>query len=177
MRSIYDEWTRAPHEFQDLAVEDRKQAVLVSYLNGKATADDTVREWIKSLTYTENHVDELPWFLLIDAAKEFPQAHRKLVELIALVAQLPTTEEVDGGEFWLHIPEFLVLLRDAHNGKGSVFAFVSYRELTVMSCIAVSTIMTSKAPIYERRYINLSAFIAHVWHHQHGDWTIWAMEQ
>ena len=138
MRSIYDEWTRALHEFEDHAVENRKQAVLVSYLNGKATADNTVREWIKRLTYTENYSDELPWVLLIDAAKEFPQAHRKLMELVDLVAQLPTTEEVDGGRFWLSIPEFIEELRDVYNSKGSVFAFVSYRELT--SCHVLQSV-------------------------------------
>ena len=149
MRSIYDDWVRAPNLLMELADQDRRQAVLVSYLNGKATADETVREWIRSLTYTKCHyrADELPWELLIDAAKEFPETHRKLVELVDLVAQLPTTEDEDKGEWWLYTfaPEFPILLRDAHNRKGSVFAFVSYGELTVMSCLqTVQSTLTSR---------------------------------
>ena len=49
-----------------------------------------------------------------------------------------------------------------------------------MSCIAVSessSMSTYTTPTNDRRYINLTAFIAHMWHHQHGDWTNWAMEQ
>lgn len=177
MASIYDHWERPLHEFEDHAAELRKQAVLVSYLNGKATADDTVRGWIKQLTNSEDCSAELPWGLFIDAAQEFPQAHRNLMELIDLVAQLPTTEEGNVGRLRPSIPEFMSNLDDAFNGKGSDFAFVNYRELT--SGIAV--VQSGSLDIYsatdnDRHYINICAFIAHVWHQQHGDWTNWAME-
>ena len=130
MSSIYDSWERGLRQEDDDAAQLQKQAALVSYLNGSITADEVAHEWTKQLTDSENCSDELPWGFLIDAAEEFPQAHHKLVELLDVVAQLPTTGEGIAGKLRSDIPELMSELCDAFSGKSNVFAFVSYRELT-----------------------------------------------
>ena len=177
MASIYDSWKRGLRREDDDAARLQKQAALVSYLNGTITADEVVHEWTNQLTDSENCSAELPWDLLIDAAEEFPQAHHKLVELLDVVAQLPTTGQGNAGKLRLNIAELMFDLRDTFSGKSNVFAFVNYPELTSYIAGSESASLSSHSTTTdEHHYINICAFIARVWHHQHEDWTNWAMQ-
>ncbi len=120
MASLYDNWMRGLLEEDDDAAGPQEQAALLSYLNGTTTADEAAHEWTKQVTESENSSAELTWSLLIDAAEEFPQAHHRLVELLDVIAQLPTAE---GNErkFGGDLPELVFELRDTFSGKSSVF--------------------------------------------------------
>lgn len=130
MASIYDSWKRE----DDDAAQIQQQAALVSYLNGTITADEVVHEWTKQLTDSENCSAELPWDLLIDAVEEFPQAHHKLVEVLDVVAQLPTTGEGNAGKLGLTIPELMFDLHEAFSGKSNVCCVCQLPRADVMYC-------------------------------------------
>ena len=120
MASLYDNWMRGLLEEDDDPAGPQEQAALLSYLHGTTTADEAAHEWMKQVTESENSSGELTWSLLIDAAEEFPQAHHRLVELLDVIAKLPTTEGSER-KFGGDIPELVFELRDTFSGKSSVF--------------------------------------------------------
>ena len=120
MASIYDNWMHDLGKEDDDLARLQEQAALLSYLNGTTTADEAAHECTKQVTESENRSADLFWSLLIDAAKEFPQAHQKLVELLDVIAQLPATEKGMAQKFRGNLPNFLFELHDAFNGKSNV---------------------------------------------------------
>ena len=134
MASIYDSLKRGLHQEEDDAAGIQRQAALLSYLNGTATAADVANEWTKQFTDSENCSADLPWSLLIDVAEEFPQAHHKLLELLGVIAQLPTTEEGNAGRLRSSIPELMFDLRDAFSGRGNFFRVCRLPRADVMHC-------------------------------------------
>lgn len=116
MVSIYDNWMRALNEDDDDLAGPQEQAALLSYLYGTTTADEAASR----LTESENRSAVHTWSLLIDAAEEFPRAHQKLMELLDVVAQLPTTANGMAPEFGGDLREFLFELHDTFNGKSNV---------------------------------------------------------
>ena len=123
MASIYDDWYHGLCQGDDDRAGQQKQAALLSYLNGKTTADVAAHEWTKQVTNSGKRSAELPWSFLIEAAEEFPQAHDRLVELLDVIAQLQTTEEGDGRKLRGNHPELVFELRDAFSGKSNVLVW------------------------------------------------------
>ena len=121
MASIYDNWMRDLREEDDDLAGPREQAALLSYLNGTTTAGEVAHECMKQVTESENRSAELTWSLLIDAAEEFAQTHQKLVELLDVIARLPTTEKGLSRNFGDDLPDFVFGLHETFNGNSNVF--------------------------------------------------------
>ena len=117
MASIYDKWMHGLGKEADDPAGPQEQAAFLSYLNGTTTANEAAHECTKQVTESENRSAELTWSLLIDAAEEFPQAHQKLMELLDVIAQLPTTEKGMARKLGGNPPSFVFELHDAFNGK------------------------------------------------------------
>lgn len=116
MASIYDNWMRTLNEEDDDLAGPEEQAALLSYLNGTTTAKEAAPQF----TEPENRSAVHTWSLLIDAAEEFPQAHQRLVELLDVIAKLPTSAKGIAPESGGNLQGFLFELHEAFNGNSDV---------------------------------------------------------
>ena len=120
MASIYDDGVRRYSEERDdpdNPVGPEQLTAVLSYLNGITTPSEAAHELCKGDNESKTRSTELPWELLIDAAKEFPQAHQKLIELFDAIVQWPVTEEGTAQWSGRCFSDIMIELNDIYSGK------------------------------------------------------------
>ena len=124
MSSTYDIWMqRMLKEADDHVATEGEWQALLDYLNGKITAEEAASEYTKQVAKSEDRETVYVWSLLQDVAKDFAQAHAKLIELLEAITHLPPLDDKGRdlksgeGEFWKDLPEFEFVLHENVDGK------------------------------------------------------------
>ncbi|KAG7001348.1 hypothetical protein G7Y79_00032g067010 [Physcia stellaris] len=121
MSSTYDTWMqRMLNEADDHVATVEEWQALLDYLNRNITAEEAASKYTKQVAKSEDRETVYIWTLLQDVAKDFPQAHVKIIEL--LKAHLPPLDhkgrnpKSGEGEFWNDLPNFEFVLREHVDG-------------------------------------------------------------
>lgn len=140
----YDDWIRRYSEEEDdpdAPVGTKNLAALRSYLNDITGPSEASHIFKNNVAESEAISANLLWSLLIDASKEFPEAHEKLIVLLDRFSHQSTFEKgtAQNAAEELLISDFTFELHESYKGKrapvtrrsidGILNVYCRYREL------------------------------------------------
>ena len=87
--TAYDTWSNGLGEDNDKLPSIEEQHALLDFLNQKTTAEEAALAYTRVVTNTRNQDSDSLWFLIWQAAEEFPETHQHLVDLLKAIRRLP----------------------------------------------------------------------------------------